>query len=58
MLKIQDELRETTLAGAHPASVAPHIFGQLHTVMQERVAAVARGEPITVEVRESGNKYM
>lgn len=50
MLKIQQELRATMLAGADAKTVAPYFFGRFHEAMEARVAALGRGEPIVVEV--------
>jgi hypothetical protein len=50
MLKIQQEVRTTMLAGAHPNAAAPYFFGRFLKVMEGRVAVLGRGGPIVVEV--------
>ena len=37
-------------------ATAPYLISQFHAVMQERIAALGRGEPIVVEVRSIFNK--
>lgn len=49
MLKIQEDMRIIADEGVDINSAASYFFGQFHEVMQKRVAAVGRGEPIVVK---------
>lgn len=53
MLKVQEDMRIIADEGVDINSEASYFFGQFHEVMQERIAAVARGEPIVVKVRDA-----
>ncbi|KAJ5030591.1 hypothetical protein PSV08DRAFT_398813 [Bipolaris maydis] len=48
MMKIQEDMRIIADEGVDINSAASYFFGQFHEVMQKRVAAVGRGEPIVV----------
>ncbi|USP76142.1 hypothetical protein yc1106_03416 [Curvularia clavata] len=49
MKKIQQEFRAIMPTGTDFYTAAPHLISRFHAAMQERVAALGRGEPIAVE---------